>query len=85
MPDRNPVLADRATLLVNALAAAERAEADLPHVLVVRAEAAEPLLLGPYDTGLQALVALQWLDQEMDGDGVVELSVAPLHPPQERV
>lgn len=84
MTEGDALPAGSTLLLLDALVAAERSEAELPHVLLVSARTGDPLLLGPYDSGLHALVALQALDRAIGGAGVVELSVAPLHPPQDR-
>lgn len=80
LPQRTPL----EELLHAALITAELAEAHLPHVVIAEiGQQLEQILIGPCDSGLDAMLASMPLEQELRRefpDQKVLVRVAPVHP-----
>lgn len=76
---------DPVTMVTDLLVGMERAEIDLPHIVLSRSAHTDEInFSGPYSCGLTALQAAEaehLMELKSGGDGELTFHVAPLYPP----
>jgi hypothetical protein len=75
---------DHVDLVADLLFGIERAEIDLPHIVLSRHASGDVSYSGPYDSGLSALRAAELehtIEVAAGGDGEITFHVAALYPP----